>query len=298
MKLLVTGVSGFIGSRLAAFLRGRGDEVVGTYCGDRPQLPGVEVYAVDLLDGAALRRLVHEADPAAIVHLAGLSHVGASWGDPAAYFQVNVLGTEEVLEAAAGRRVVVASSAEVYGTVPAEEQPIGEDRRLAPVSPYGLTKAAAERLAVTRGAVVARIFNLIGPGQAATFALPAFARQLLAIRRGEREAVLTVGNLSPRRDFVHVEDGARAFALLAEKGEPGRAYNIASGQALAIEEALQLLSAIAGVEARVEVDPDRLRKVDVPLLAGDPSRLEGLGWRRRRSVREALKELWASVAGG
>lgn len=298
MKLLVTGASGFVGTRLAGYLMSRGDQVVGTYAGEHPGLAGMELHAVDVLDAGSTARLVREIDPDVIVHLAGLSHVGASWGAPSTYFQVNVLGTEAVLAAAAGRRVVVASSAEVYGEVAEEEQPLREGRLPGPVSPYALTKAAAERLAMARGAVVARAFNLVGPGQAPTFALPAFARQLLAIRRGEQEPLLTVGNLAPRRDFVHVSDGARAFAILAEKGEEGGVYNIASGQALSIREALELLMEIAGVEARVEVDPGRLRKGDLPLLAGDPSRLETLGWRRERSLRDALEELWQAVAAG
>lgn len=296
MKLLVTGASGFVGTRLTGYLVSRGDRVVGTYAGDRPGLAGVELHALDVLDGAAMARLVREVDPDVIIHLAGLSHVGASWGDPASYFQVNVLGTEAVLATAGGRRVVVASSAEVYGEVAEDEQPLREDRLPRPVSPYALTKAAAERLAKARGAVVARAFNLVGPGQAPTFSLPTFSRQLLAIRRGEQEPILRVGNLAPRRDFVHVDDGARAFAILAERGEEGRVYNVASGRALSIREALELLMEIAGVEARVEVDSQRLRKGDLPLLAGDPSRLEALGWRRERSVRDALEELWQSVA--
>jgi GDP-4-dehydro-6-deoxy-D-mannose reductase len=296
--LFVTGVSGFVGTRLAAQRLAAGDRVVGTYAGERPALPGVELHAVDVLDGEAMAALVRGADPDAVIHLAGLSHVGASWSDPAAYFRVNVLGTEEVLRAAAGRPVVVASSAEVYGEVPAAEQPIAEDRLPAPVSPYAMTKACAERLALARGAVVARLFNLVGPGQAPGFALPGFARQLAAIARGEREPRLAVGNLAPRRDFVHVDDGARAFALLAERGEAGRAYNVASGTALSIGEVLERLQAVAGVEARLEVDPARVRRSDLPLLAGDPARLRALGWEPRRTVDEALAELWRTVGTG
>jgi GDP-4-dehydro-6-deoxy-D-mannose reductase len=295
VNVLVTGASGFVGSHLATYLLACGDRVTGTYAGARPELPGVDLEPVDIVDRREMARLLARVEPEAVIHLAGLSHVGASWRQPADYFRVNVLGTEGLVEEAAGRRVVTASSAEVYGVVPEAEQPIAEDRPLAPASPYAMTKAAAERLAVVRGAVVARAFNLIGPGQSARFALPAFARQLAAIALGRQEPVLSVGNLAPRRDFLHVADGVRAYRLLALSGEPGTAYNIASGRALSIGEVLQRLQAIAGIEARVETDRERLRPTDLPLLAGDPGRLVALGWRPERTVDEALAELWESV---
>jgi len=232
-----------------------------------------------------------------VVHLAGLSHVGESWTRMAEYFRVNVLGTENLLAAAAGRRVVVASSAEVYGAVPESEQPIRESRELEPRTPYALTKAAAERLALSREAVVARSFNLVGPGQSARFVLPAFAAQLAAVARGEREAVLRVGNLSARRDFVHVDDGVEAYRLLAERGRPGEVYNLASGRAFSIGEALERLMAISGVRARIEVEPALTREVDLPLLAGDAARLRALGWEPRRGLDDALADLWAEASG-
>jgi len=310
MRILVTGISGFVGPRLARHLLERGDQVSGTFLVDRPRFDGVEdvrLFEADLLDAEAVRRAVREAAPEAVVNLAGLSHVGESWKRMGDYFRVNVLGTENVLAAcsAGGIPVVVASSAEVYGLVPEDEQPIAEHRQVDPRTPYALTKAAAERLAVARGAVVARAFNLVGPGQAPTFALPTFAQQLAAIQRAgsagssgsAREPVLRVGNLSARRDFVHVDDGAAAFRLLAEKGEPGGIYNIASGRALSISEALERLMAVSGVAARVEEDPERMRPVDLPLLLGDASRLRALGWQPARSVDDALSALWTDTLG-
>jgi GDP-4-dehydro-6-deoxy-D-mannose reductase len=293
MRVLITGVGGFVGLRLARHLRDRGDAVSGTFIGAPPDLPGVDLHPADLLDRPALEGAVAAADPGVVVNLAGLSHIGDSWKEKMPdYFWVNVVGTENVLAAAAGRKVVVVSSADVYGEVPAAEQPIHESRPISPRSPYALTKAAAERLAFAAGAVVARSFNLIGPGQAPSFVLPDFAAQLAAIGRGEREPVLRVGNLSARRDFVHVDDGAAAYRLLAEKGEPGTAYNIAGGQAFSIDEALRRLMAIAGVSACVETDPQKFRAADLPLLQGDAGRLRALGWQPRRSLDDALADLW------
>lgn len=299
MHVLITGVSGFVGPRLARNLLEHGHRVSGTYLDAPPTLDGVELYQADLLDPASLERALHSASPDAIVNLAGLSHVGESWNRPGEYFRVNVLGTENLLaEAGSDRQVVVVSSAEVYGPVPEEEQPLTEDRMPDPRSPYALTKAAAERIALARGAVVARSFNMVGPGQTPNFALPAFASQLAAIAKGEREPVLRVGNLTARRDFIHIDDGADAFRILAERGRPGRVYNIASGTATSIGEALDRLRAASGVQAEVREDPERMRPVDLPLLLGDSHRLRQLGWAPRRSLDDALADLWQDLGGG
>jgi GDP-4-dehydro-6-deoxy-D-mannose reductase len=260
----------------------------------------VELHEVDLLDATGLTSVVRNANPEAIIHLAGLSHVGESWQRPADYFQVNVLGTENVLDAASGVsrcRVLLASSAEVYGLVPEERQPIDETEPVAPRTPYALTKAAAERLTVRAGGIVARCFNLVGPGQSDRFALPAFATQLAAIKKGDQDAVLKVGNLSARRDFVHVADGVAALALLAEQGAPGEIYNVAAGQAFSIAEALDRLIAISGQKVEIREDPERLRPVDMPLLEGNAAKLRTLGWKPERDLDAALAELWAAVAG-
>ncbi len=247
---------------------------------------------VDLRDVEGLRHAIEAFDPEVVIHLGGLSHVGASWERPAEYFQVNVMGTESVLEAAAGRRIVIASSSEVYGKVPAEEQPISIHRPLAPQTPYALTKAAAERLAIAKGAVVVRSFNAVGAGQAPSFALPAFARQLARIRAGKQKPILSVGNLEARRDFVHVEDVARGYRAVALRGDPGSCYNLATGKAPSMAEALDRLLQISGVEAEICQDPQRMRPVDMPLLRGDARELRDLGWKPLKTLEEALEELW------
>ncbi|MEA2559509.1 MAG: GDP-4-dehydro-6-deoxy-D-mannose reductase [Acidobacteriota bacterium] len=288
MHVLITGIGGFIGPRLARNLLEHGHRVSGTWLENTPppNVEGADLYHADLMDRSSLDRVFEVANPDAVVHLAGLSSVGDSWKRPGEYFRVNVLGTENLLAAAGERRVVFASSAEVYGQVPEEEQPIHEERLPDPRSPYALTKAAAERIALASGAVVARAFNLVGAGQAPGFVLPSFARQLT-------EPVLKVGNLTARRDFIHVDDGADAFRVLIESGQPGHIYNIASGQALSIAEVLDRLCAVAGLKPPVEEDPDRMRPVDVPLLRGDNGRLRKLGWEPRQTLDQALSDLWA-----
>ncbi|HEX3553622.1 MAG TPA: GDP-mannose 4,6-dehydratase [Thermoanaerobaculia bacterium] len=294
MHLFITGIGGFVASRLVRYLTGRGDRASGTYIGARPSFPGVDLHEVDLLDRAGLERAVREAAPDAVVNLAGLSHIGESWTweKMADYYWVNVVGTENVVAAAAGRPVVIASSADVYGSVPREEQPIPEDRRIAPQTPYALTKAAAERLALAGNAVIVRSFNLIGPEQASKFALASWASQLAAIKRGERQPVLEVGDLSTARDFVHVDDGAAAYRLLAEKGSPKTIYNLATGRAVPMREALDRLLAISGVEVEVKEGAFPPRPFDIPYLSGDASRLRALGWEPERTLDDALTDLW------
>ena len=292
MRYLVTGASGFVGSRLVGRLAAAGEEVTGTYLGRAPRLSDVGLREIDLRDLAALGAMVEETDPQVIIHLAGLSHVGRSWQALADYFQVNVLGTENLLRAAAGRRVVMASSAEVYGLVPKNEQPLSEDRGLAPQSPYALTKAAAERLVQPSGGIVVRSFNVVGPGQAANFALPAFAAQLAAIQGDRQEAVLKVGNLAARRDFLHLDDAVDGYLTVAARGVDGEVYNLGSGESHRIGDMLERLVSVSGVVARVEIDPERFRPVDLPLLQADAGRLRELGWAPERGLDEALEELW------
>jgi GDP-4-dehydro-6-deoxy-D-mannose reductase len=293
MHVFITGINGFVGSRLARHLLEKGDRVSGSYLGE-VDLRGVDLYRADLLKIRGLERALRAADPDVIVNLAGLSSIGESWKEKKipSYFWVNYVGTENLLVAAAGRKVIIASSADVYGKVPTKKQPISEAQPVSPRSPYALTKAASERIALAYGnCVVARSFNLIGPGQAKGFMLPDFARQLAAIG-GEGNKTVQVGNLSARRDFVHVDDGAAAYRLLAEKGEPGSIYNIASGQAASIKEILHRLMKISGISARVEIDKKKFRKVDLPLLTGDASRLRALGWEPRRMLDDAVRDFW------
>ena len=300
MRILMTGAEGFVAHHLVRQLLDHGHEVVGTYLNPIPKPPihnAFDSVQVDLTDRATVAQLM--SDPFdRVVHLAGRSHVGSSWSMPAEYFEANVLATEYLLdELPDGCSMVFSSSAEVYGLVPEAELPIVEERPLRPNNPYALTKAAAERIALRAGAVVARNFNLIGAGQAETFALPGFARQLGAIARGEAEPVLSVGNLDARRDFVHVKDGARALCILTENGIFGQPYNVASGRAHSIRDLLDMLCSASKLDVAVETDPDRLRPLDNPVTCGSAEKLRALGWQPELTIEDAILELWQSVTG-
>ncbi len=304
-RVLVTGAEGFVGGRLVPRLLERGATVIACHAPDtapadspaaNPPHHRCDWVELDICDRGAVERVLGEHAPDAVVHLAGLSDVGASWRRIDDYYRVNVEGSEFVAAAARALsgscRLVVASSAEVYGRVPESELPVGEERPLRPRSPYAVTKAAVERLTLGHGAIAVRSFNLIGPGQSVQFALPSFAAQLAEIEAGRKEPVLRVGNLTSRRDFIHIDDGADAYAMLVERGEPGCAYNIASGEAIELAAALRRLIEISGVETEIREDPDRLRPADVPVLCGDGRRLRALGWKPRRGFDQALVGIW------
>ena len=296
-RILVTGATGFIGRRLVANLVRAGNEVGAIAIDERETVDEIEGFRVDIRDLPALTRVVDAFAPERIVHLAALSHVGESWRRIPDYFAINVQGAENVFRAAAGRPLLFMSSAEVYGLVPDAEQPIVEARAPAPRTPYALTKAAAERLALAAGATVVRSFNLIGPGQATNFALPDFAAQLTAIARGERPAEIAVGNLSARRDFVHVDDAVDALALLAARPAAGEIFNLASGDDWSISELLDSMVMLSGLAVTRLEDPTRLRPVDVARLCGDASRLRALGWEPRRGVERGLADVLAGARG-
>jgi GDP-4-dehydro-6-deoxy-D-mannose reductase len=245
--------------------------------------------------------VVAEHRPDVIYHLAGWSDVGGSWEQPIATFQVNALGTMSVLEAAAAAdhrtRVVFVSSADVYGIVAPDEQPITEDHPVRPRSPYGASKQAAEALCQQyhRGrdldVVVVRPFNHLGTGQSARFAAAAFAAQIAeAEQRGEGE--LRHGDLSARRDLTDVADVVRAYRLVAERGRPGEVYNVCSGTTVSMEEVLAHLIEEAEVPISCSVDPARLRPVELPILLGSHDKLtEATGWQPQRSLRETLSDI-------
>lgn len=309
MRVLVTGAAGFVGSWLVRALAAEGHAVVGaSQDGLAPAHSGAEgpdpVEAwlpLELTNDGSVREAVSRARPEAVVHLAAQSSVGASFANPLGTWDVNATGTLRLAQALApGTRLLLVASAEAYGPVPEAEQPIAESRPLRPANPYAASKAAAEMAVLQAGAgergirpVVVRAFNHTGPGQEARFALPSFARQLAAIRLGRAEPVLRVGNLSARRDLLDVRDVVRAYATLLARGEPGGVYNVCAGRAVSIRQAVDALVEISGTRARIEVDPERVRPVDLPLLLGDASRLRALGWAPSIPLRRTLAELLA-----
>jgi GDP-4-dehydro-6-deoxy-D-mannose reductase len=275
VRALVTGATGFVGPYLTEHLADAGDDVVGL---------DVEI---DVTDAESIHRALLEIKPQVVYHLAALSHVGESWNAPGQVFEVNTMGTLNVLLASGSagvERVLVVGSAEQYGQVEPGDMPIDEDQPMRPITPYGASKAAAEMAAshayLGRGLPVlcARAFNHIGPGQSPGMVVSAIAEQVARNERSGDDVVLT-GDLTPTRDFTDVRDVVRAYRLLVEVGEPGEVYNVCSGRAVAIREVAEKLLALADRPMRIETDPSRLRPVEVPAHWGDNTKLRtATGW--------------------
>ncbi len=241
----------------------------------------------------------------AIVHLAGQSSAARSFVDPVGTLRVNAGGTLRLLEAARqvkfGGPILVIGSSEAYGRI-AAGTPCDEATPLAPVSPYGVSKAAADHAtrlyAESFGlkAMVARSFSHTGPGQAPTFAIASWARQVAGFEAdasaGPGPHRLGVGNLAPVRDYGDVRDVVRAYALLLEQGAPGAAYNVATGRGVALRAIVELLVARARVAIEVTEEAARLRPNDIPYLVGSPARLmAATGWTPEYALEATLSDL-------
>jgi GDP-4-dehydro-6-deoxy-D-mannose reductase len=301
---LVTGAAGFAGSHLLDLLAGKDARVValrkpGIGAEVAAGYPAVAWMEIDLLDRDAMRRVVGESAPDIVYHLAGAPHVGQSWSAATDTLAINVMGTHGLFEAlrleGVPSRVVVPSSAYVYRPA---DRALNEDDPIEATNPYAISKVATELAAAHAArldgihAVVARSFNHIGPRQDPSFFASGVARQVALIEAGRLEPVIRVGNLESRRDLTDVRDTVRAYQALAERGAPGCAYNVCSGQAYRMRDLLDAVVAQARVAVAVQPDPDRFRPNDTPLLLGDRSRIkEATGWEPRVPIEETLRDL-------
>jgi GDP-4-dehydro-6-deoxy-D-mannose reductase len=292
-KLLATGQSGFVGSALASYLQ----------AGHAPDVELCNVVEFhDLLEPGSLRQMAQTYRPDWIIHLAAQSHVADSWNDPAATLQVNTTGTANLLKALQDTgfqgRLLYVSSADVYGKVPADQMPVTESREPAPRSPYGASKVGAEVLcrqwARTRplDVLIARPFNHTGPGQRPDFALSGFAREIAAIKLGLQPARIAVGDLDVTRDYLDVRDVLAAYLALLRSGQTGEIYNVCSGRESNLRQTLDLLMQIAGVQAQVVQDPQRLRPAEQRRMCGSHERLTAAtGWQPSIELRDTLRQL-------
>lgn len=311
MRILLTGVAGFAGSHLAEYLLAQTADD-----------PNAEVHGVihrhdrriqhlgqrlrrhrgDLRNALWVNELVEKIQPDYVLHLAAWSDVGGSWRQPWTAYELNIQCQLNLLEALRRQRLrsrtLVVTSNEVYGLVRPEDLPIDEETPFRPNSPYGVSKITQDMMGLqywhSHGLPVIRMrsFNHIGPGQADDFAASAFARQIAEIEAGQREPVVRVGNLEAARDFTDVRDIVRAYWLAVQKGRPGEAYNVGSGESHKVRELLDLLLSLSSARVRVEIDPDRLRPSDVPVSVCDNRRLRAAtGWQPRIPLRQSLQDL-------
>ncbi len=285
MKALITGGRGFVGTHLTAHLLACADEVV------------VVDAECDVTRADQIGRALAAAQPEAIYHLAARSSVAESFQDPAAFSLVNAVGTATVLSQAAahvpGARVLVVSSADVYGPAREDEGPVLESRPAHPVSPYAQSKLEAEGFARRaahqgQGVLIARPFPHLGPGQSTRFVVPALAERLLKARASGASSI-AVGDLSVRRDYSDVRDVVRAYRLLIEHGAPGEVYNIASSHDVALSDIAHQLAELVGVSVSWHVEASLLRPAEVAVLRGSAEKLHAAtGWEPHFVLSESL----------
>ncbi|MCD6327196.1 GDP-mannose 4,6-dehydratase [bacterium] len=306
MRVFVTGAEGFVGGHLIDLLHARGDEIAGTtlskeLLGDH--IPdAAKIVECDILDGPRLSEFISDFAPDAIVHLAAMSSVSIARTKPELTVQINVLGTLNLLEAAAKLpnkpRTLIVSTAEVYGAVAEGDCPIDENHPVRPQSIYAASKTNAETLASFYArahglpVVIVRSFNHTGPRQAPTFVCSSFAKQVAEIEAQRAEPVMRVGNLAARRDFLDVRDVVRAYLFAIENAEPGVVYNICSGNAASIREVLDTLLSLTNAVIDVQIDPAYLRPLDIPLLVGSHARFTAATrWQPTIPLTQTLNDL-------
>ena len=309
MRVLVTGITGFVGSHLAEFLLQQGGiQVFGTQrwrskTDNIDHLRGkITLRECDLRDATSVRQALAEVKPDRIFHLAGQSFVPMSWHAPSETMTTNSIGQINLLESLRelklDPRVQVAGSSEEYGLVLPNELPLTEASPLRPLSPYAVSKVAQDFLGFQYARsykmfiVRTRAFNHSGPRRGEVFATSNFAKQIALIEAGLQEPVIQVGDLSSRRDFSDVRDIVRGYWLCLEKGEPGEVYNLCSGRDVAIRDVLDILLKFSSAKVQVKVDPTRLRPSDVQILRGDCSKfMERTGWKPAIPLEQTLEDL-------
>ena len=309
--VLITGCGGFVGRALVQRLVSEGHDVWGVDREPQNDFAGSEHTTGDLTDVEVVRELLERSEPDAVVHLAALSSVRESFEYPTETILQNTASTLHLLNAIRLRgkktRMLAVGSADEYGVVDIESLPLTEVSPASPVSPYALSKTIQNQCCRSYAelyevdVVITRSFNHTGAGQRDTFVLPSFARQVVEIKLGRRDPVMSVGNLEARREFLDIEDVCDAYVALLRDGKPGETYNVCSGESHHLRSLLEKLFQMAGVDVEVQLDPKLLRPVDVPDLRGDPTKIrEHTGWRAKTTIDETLQSLldyWEACIG-
>lgn len=300
MKTLVTGSGGFLGRHLVRRLATNGPVTAFSRSID-PLTAGmvnVDFVSSDIRDRDAVEACLKGTCPDWIVHAAAQSYPVVSWENPQDTFSINVQGTLNVLEAARqhvpGARILVFSSSAAYGLV-SNSNPITEEVSLLGQSPYGNSKAACDWISQLYACrydmqvMVARPFYIIGPEKCGDVASD-FTHGLLEVEQGRSE-VLKVGNLDAVRDFLPLSDALDACIAILKKGATGEAYNICSGEGLSVRQLLDGLLQHIEAMVQIEDDPAKCRPLDEPVRIGSNAKLCGLGWKRKKSMEVALREM-------
>jgi GDP-4-dehydro-6-deoxy-D-mannose reductase len=266
---LITGVNGFVGPYLRKELESDEYDVYGFDLN-----AGNKVFRCDITDFNSVFSVIKELKPDVIFHLAAFSSVGKSFEDPKKCFDVNVLGTKNLLDAVmkCGIRpkILIVSSSEIYG-VPVY-LPIDEVHPLNPVSPYGMSRLEQERLCKNYDLpiIIVRSFNHTGENQPETFVIPSFKKQVMDAKEGD---TIYVGDIDVVRDFSDVKDVVKAYVALVEKGVIGEVYNVGSGNRYLLRDILYAFIKKSGKNLKIETDPSKYRKAEIKEQVCNPKKL-------------------------
>ncbi len=305
LNILITGITGFMGKFLTERYLKNGHVVYGnTY--DETEIPpknhpNLHLFPCDIRKELEVEGLVHESNPDIIFHLAAQSYPTKSWEDPITTLETNVNGTihlfSSIMKKNLDPKVLVACSSAEYGhTAINENRSLREEDPLLPVHPYGLSKVnqdlISEQYFKKYGIKVyrARIFNTIGPGKKDDF-VGDVSKQISEIKKSGKQAIIKVGNLETKRDMTDVRDQISALIALVENGTEGEAYNVCSGTSYQMGELLKKMITYSGLEIKFEKDPNKIRKIDEPLILGDPSKIrEKCSWNQVYSIEKTLQD--------
>ena len=304
MKALVIGAGGFVGPYLIERIKSSlFCEVVTTTSGvkDRLGIGEDKTVQLNIRDREQTVAVLEKERPDYIFHLAAQSSVALSWKDPKLTVDTNIIGAINLINAIQEMdytpRVLVAGSGEEYGKVKESDIPIKENTVLNPGNVYAVTKACQNMIASVYAhgyglpIVMTRSFNHIGPGQTPQFVVADFCSQVVKIEQGRQKPVIRVGNLSAKRDFTDVRDVVNAYCRLIQYGKSGETYNVGSGHAVAVEDVLKAILLQSEAEISVEVDPSKLRPVDVPVIEADISKIfRDTGWKPAISLKETIAD--------
>lgn len=308
-KVLITGVTGFAGSHLAEYLEPQKEyQLFGTYLTDASLInvekvkKRIQLTKIDLNDAKAVTRLIATIRPDFIFHLAALPSPLESFKNPSLFITNNITVQINLLEAIRLRkdihsRILIVSSADVYGQVSAKDIPINEETRFMPTSPYAVSKIAQDYLGLQYvisyklPIVRVRPFNHIGPRQSPCFVVAAFAKKVAEIEKGLLEPILPVGNLDALRDFTDVRDMVVAYVLAVMKGKEGEVYNIGSAKSYKIADILDKLLSLSSVSIRVKKDQSLFRPSDSPERRCDYSKFAMLtSWHPKIPIETTLQD--------
>lgn len=314
-KILITGITGFVGSHLADYLLEKEDvEIYGLKRWNIERLrnirhlleaPRVTLLDCDITDPIGVKNVIEQVKPDKIFHLAAESFVSPSWHHPSHYMDVNFKGTVNFLDAikevGINPRFLIPGSGEEYGEIYEHELPIKEDTILRPVNPYAVSKIAQDFIGYVYfrsyglNVIRTRAFNHEGPRRDYVFGIPWYAYQIARIEAGKQEPVLTHGHIEDRRNFTHIRDLVEAYWLAMEYCEPGELYLIGCedpAHTRTYREIIEMLIKMSGVSGiQTKTDPQFVRPTSVPRLIGDTSKFRKLtGWEPRISLQKILED--------